>query len=89
MYGTYDITGEQSDYSTVQDTNDYYGWLNKYIFIVSFSLQQARFLFTMLHSTGTLSTRATSRLESCLEDQENTSTYNIFEFLDHFDVPKQ
>ena len=25
MYGTYDITGEQSDYSTVQDTNDYYG----------------------------------------------------------------
>ena len=24
MYGTYDVTGEQSDYSTVQDSNDYY-----------------------------------------------------------------
>ena len=25
MYGTYDTSGEQSDYSTVQDANDYYG----------------------------------------------------------------
>ena len=24
-YGTYDITGELSDYTTVEDTNDYYG----------------------------------------------------------------
>ena len=24
-YGTYDLTGEMSDYSTVEDTNDYYG----------------------------------------------------------------
>ena len=24
-YGTYDITGEMSDYTTVEDTNDYYG----------------------------------------------------------------
>ena len=25
MYGTYDASGEYSDYSTVQDTNEYYG----------------------------------------------------------------
>ena len=25
VYGTYDVTGAQSDYSTVQDSNDYYG----------------------------------------------------------------
>ena len=25
LYGTYDITGEMSDYSTVEDTNNYYG----------------------------------------------------------------
>ena len=25
MYGTYDTSGEHSDYSTVQDTNEYYG----------------------------------------------------------------
>ena len=24
-YGTYDLTGEMSDYSTVEDTNVYYG----------------------------------------------------------------
>ena len=24
-YGTYDITGEMGDYTTVEDTNDYYG----------------------------------------------------------------
>ena len=24
VYGTYDVTGAQSDYSTVQDSNDYY-----------------------------------------------------------------
>ena len=24
-YGTYDITGEMSDYTTVEDNNDYYG----------------------------------------------------------------
>ena len=24
-YGTYDITGEMSDYTTVEDTNNYYG----------------------------------------------------------------
>ena len=24
-YGTYDMTGEMSDYTTVEDTNDYYG----------------------------------------------------------------
>ena len=24
-YGTYDTTGEMSDYTTVEDTNDYYG----------------------------------------------------------------
>ena len=25
IYGIYDITGEMSDYTTVEDTNDYYG----------------------------------------------------------------
>ena len=25
VYGTYDLTGEMSDYNTVEDTNDYYG----------------------------------------------------------------
>ena len=25
IYGTYDTMGEMNDYSTVQDTNDYYG----------------------------------------------------------------
>ena len=24
-YGTYDYSGEMSDYTTVEDTNDYYG----------------------------------------------------------------
>ena len=24
-YGTYDTTGEMGDYTTVEDTNDYYG----------------------------------------------------------------
>ena len=24
-YGTYDITGDASDYTTVEDANDYYG----------------------------------------------------------------
>ena len=24
-YGTYDMTGEMSDYTTVEDTNNYYG----------------------------------------------------------------
>ena len=28
-YGMYDTSGEQSEYSTVQDNNEYYAWSNE------------------------------------------------------------